>query len=281
MLKICHLSLCFLLFSFRFLYIFHCNVQLEGPVFPSLPRDKAVPLAGRYIFPVKVPFYKKNLLGELVLEKSKNSYGTRRKTYFSMRVLGQNLQDSIRVRSYEGLAYQINPNIMELRSERCYVSGKRDWEDRLIALEKWNCDHLFFSYESPSNFARRETLRSVQTDRTRYSDWFLPEKLIPIPFKRASLKNLVFFAGQIIPLEDTLKTKLVVVWGYQGARLLREGDILTAQDETGEKVGEMKVISRPGDFIICQWMDVPVAKAKIAYKLEFPFKHREYADTMP
>ena len=98
-----------------------------------------------------------------------------------MRTLGQNKNGAIRERSYEGLAYRINKNLMELRADRCYLFGKQDWEDRLVPLERWDCDHLFFTYRSKSNFKKREVLKAVKTKRTIYANWFSPTDLIPMP----------------------------------------------------------------------------------------------------
>ena len=245
------------------------NCSARGPVFPSTPTLKRIELEGSYRFDSGSKFYHKNLASELVLEKSKSR---RNKNYFVMRSLGQNINGSIRQRTYEGLAYYLKEKTMELHTERCYIHGKQDWEDPIIPLERWDCDHLFFAYKSPSNFRKREILKPVETDKTKYSEWFLPTALIPIPILKSSLRKPVFFAGQIIPLDESPKTRLVIVWGYSAGKLLRKGQILRAQNGKGKSIGKLKVLSRPGDFVVCRWLGVHLPQAKVAYALKAAYE---------
>ncbi len=253
-------------------YLIHCllfisvcfilNCSAKGPPFPNIPDTQAMPLEGRYRFSLKSHFFWKNLRGEIYLEKGNSKI---EKTYFTMRTLGQNKKGAIRMHSYEGRAYQLKTGNLELRAERCYRFGKQDWEDRLVLLLGWDCDHLFFTYKSPSNFQKWDVLKPLHTERTKYSDWFPITPPRPIPLGVISTKRKTFFAGQIISLDETPKTKILIVWGTLGARLLRDGQVLTAQDDSGKTVGKMKVLSRPGDFIICRWIGSIPAKATIAY----------------
>ncbi len=237
----------------------------KGPSFPNAPPAEPPPLAGHYRFALSRDFYYKNLLGELYLERARSR---KAKLRFYMRSLGQNHQDAIRVHSYEGLAYNLGKGIMELRSERCYLFGKRDWEGRMSPLARWDCDHLFFAFHSPSQFRRREILKPMRTERTKYSDWSNPTDLVPLPLGSKSLSKQAYFAGQIIHLDESPKSGLVLVWGNSGGSLLRDGQILQAQNEQAKSVGKLRVLSRPGDFIVCRWIGKAQSQATVAYTYE-------------
>ena len=248
----------------------------KGPAFPNAPKaEGAMSLEGRYRFPLKVNFFYKSMLGELFLERSS---GQKKKTYFTMRSFGLTRSKAIRLRSYEGLAHRIAPDLMELRTNRCYLYGKDDWESRLAPMQRWDCDHLFFTYRSPSKFRKRERLMPIQSKRTRYSNWFKPTPLEPIPLRvrGVGVRKPVFFAGQIIHLEESPKSKLVIVWGNAGHDLLRNNQILTAQDDGGRVVGKLKVLSRPGDFIVCRWQGKYNPKASIVYALKAKWRNTSY-----
>ena len=251
------------------LIFLHAFCSAKGPAFPDAPALERFDLEGPYRFDLSSKFYNKNLANEVSFEKSKRKP---KKNYFVMRTLGQNLNGSIRQRSYKGLAYRLGKNIVELRTERCYIHGKRDWENRITPLERWDCDHLFFAYKSSSNFRIRDTLEPVETERAKYIEWFSPTALIPMPTSKASSKRPVYFAGQIISLEESPKTKQVIVWGHSAGRLLRDGQILRAQDEKGKSVGKLKVLSRPGDFIVCRWTGAYRPQAKVAYALKAAYQ---------
>ena len=249
------------------------SCSAKGPVFPNAPALKPLNLEGPYRFSLTSQFYYKNLVNEVFFEKSRSRAP---KTHFVIRTLGKNLNGSIRQRSYEGLAYRLEAKTMELRTERCYLHGKQDWEDRITPLERWDCDHLFFVYQSPSDFRKREVLKPLKTERTKYSDWFSPTELIPMPAVKTSPQRPVFFAGQIITLDESPKSKLVIVWGHAGGRLLRKGQILTAQNEKGQNIGKLKVLSRPGDFIVCRWLGPHRPQAKIAYALKAAYQAEQF-----
>ncbi len=183
-----------------------------------------------------------------------------------MRILGRQPDGSLRLRQYEGEVHRLGARA-ELRSKRCYVFGKDQFEDRLTPLERWDCEHLYFVYESPSAFARRDTLAPIATERTIYADWFAPAPLEPLPTV-GEFADRPHFAGQIAPLrpqESPGENADAVVWGYDAARRLRNGNILEALDEHGAVVGRLRVVARPGDFILCKWIEGDREAGVIAY----------------
>ncbi len=252
------ITFCPLIFSF------YCTAK--GPPFRKLASSSPFLLEGRYRFDLKPRFFTKNQTGELLLERGKN-IGKTRRSYFTLQIVGQNSSGAIRVRTYEGFSRKTGSNSLELHAERCTLSGKKHWEDYLVALERWDCDHLLFAFSSASGFRRREVLVPLQNRRTRYTDWLSLSSLEPIPSGRVVSRQSIHFAGQIMNIsQETKDPRLAVVWGQKGGRLLRNGQILKVINKNGKLIGEMKVADRPGDFIICQWLTKPSQEGFIAYR---------------
>ncbi len=249
---------------FLLLMALYCSAK--GPPFADQSGGQALNLEGRYRFTPNLRFFSRHQRGELVLEKGR---GKKKKSYFFLRIFGLNREGALRLRSYEGLAYR-NGQRAELRAKRCYLYGKRDWEARLVPLERWDCEHLFFVYYSASDFTKREILLPQEAAESRYSDWFRAAPLIPMPAGFPKLKQKIFFAGQIIEPQERAQPNLAVVWGYKAGRLLRKGQILKAQNEEGRQVGKLKVLSRPGDFIICRWLTGSSQQAIVAFQESAP-----------
>ncbi len=252
-------------FSLQFFFLL-CACKAGGPPLAGIPAGDRVPdsIANtRYALSLEPTFYRLSQKAELVFERSESGPpgpNHRSETYFELRIVGQNPIASIRVRSYEGRAYAIE-NGVELRSERCYEKGKKEWEDRLTPIEGWDCEHLWFHLVSldPSS----GILTSAPSDRTRYSDWM--GKITAVPLANAT------FAGQIL---TTLPDNRVVIFGKNGGRIMRDGQIMEAREidlmpfghpaRADQKSGSLRVISRPGDFIIAQWEGTP-GKANAAF----------------
>ena len=233
----------------------------KGPVYKNLPVSIAFPVEGRFRFKLRKGAYFKNLAGEVIFEK--NTASSPKKTYFKITTVGLNLGGAIREHVYEGLAYLTEDNIVELRSDRCYLFGKKDWEDRMVPLERWDCDHIFLTFKSDTNFTKREKLERVITNRTKKTEWMKIKSLtpMPLPLNKITLKNQIYFAGQVLPISIE-EDDLAIVWGENAGRLLRDGQLLNVQDEVGLDVGKLKVLSRPGDFAICKWVSkIPKEKA--------------------
>ncbi len=216
---------------FSVLLIFFLSCSAKGPPFPSLPEGMPLLKEGHFRFTPAVPFYESYQKGALSIEKSLHSAS------FTIRIVGKNRAGAIRIRSYEGTARNLG-DILELRSEHCYVFGKRSWDDRLVPMERWDCDHLIFDFHTVSG-----RIVSVPTERTVYSDWFGAVELRPMPEKSV-------FAGQILTLLDDGR---FAAYGFHAGELLRGGQKLFVQDEAGKEVGAAMVEERIGDFVIARW----------------------------
>ena len=258
-----------------------CSVS--GPPSRDAPKStEAFPIeSGYYRFAPGVQFSDGPQLGEVYFSRTKSRENPR--GLFLMRVLGRDRKGAIRVRQYEGEALRFGSRA-ELRAERCYLFGKREWDDRMSPLKRWECDHLVFVFESPSDFTRIETLQPVlDHPRTEYSDWFAASPLVPMPGNETGAPGRsVFFAGQIFPTEagEILPDDAtVVVWGYDAGRLLRDGQVLEVyghQNNTGESgaadanpiIGKLKIISRPGDFLLCRWTSPQTLRTGVAFTRE-------------
>ena len=267
-----------------------------GPPYPAAAADKEAAqksltaaesegrelsiIEGYYRFAPAVSLFGDPQLGEVFLRRTR---GRIVKWIFYMRILGRDSEGSIRIRQYEGDAVLTASNQVELRSERCYLFGKKNWDDRLAPIQRWTCDHLYFLYESDSNFARREMLRPVNGPRQDGVEWFQATPLEPLPLNSAgNSEDGPHFAGQIFPLTAEESASLpdnadIVVWGYNAGRLLRNGQVLrvqvrprhygtniSVQDSSRNQSavldgGELRIVSRPGDFILCRWLRRPPA----------------------
>ncbi|MEQ9367182.1 MAG: hypothetical protein RIF32_23315 [Leptospirales bacterium] len=267
-----------------------CSVS--GPPFRAAPvGERALPSIlekGYYRFTPTVSFFDGPQLGEVYFSRTRSPENSR--GLFHMRILGRDLKGAIRVRQYEGETHRFGERI-ELRAQRCYLFGKRDWDDRLTPLSRWECDHLVFAFSSASSFERVDTLHPVPDyERDEFSDWFQARKLSPMPgsadefttpVRTAQNQKPIFFAGQIFPTppgETLPDDATVVVWGFNAGRVLRDGQILqvrgtrraplnqndsaspaaiSARPYDQSFTGRLKIISRPGDFLLCQWLPAP------------------------
>jgi hypothetical protein len=245
----------------------------SGPPFRDAPTGELSPIeSGYYRFDPAPQFFDDPLLGEVYFSRTRSRENPQ--SLFHMRMLGRDRKNAIRVRQYEGEVWRFGGRI-ELRARRCYLFGKREWDDKLTPLSRWECDHLIFTYESPSEFTRPDVLRPIaDSPRGEFTEWFQATPLHPMP-SPAGAESLsdrrIFFAGQIFPLPagELLPAEAqVVVWGYQGGRLLRDGQTLTVQDAQGQVQGRLKVVSRPGDFLLCQWLSKERPTSGVAFTRE-------------
>ena len=223
-----------------------------GPPFRADPPAPAAPFGGRFSFDLPVSVYASAQLGEVVLEPSTRDPDF---TAFHLRFVGRTRDRSIRMRSYEGRAV-VRGDTLELRSERCYLFGKRELEARLVPQERWDCHHLIFSFRSSDGFRRRLTLTAHPTSAGRYADWLGHFDLVPLPLadgvpltRRVDRSRDAYFAGRVF---ETLPSGQVVVWGYRAGYLLKRGDILEAAGKAGAGVAGLRVISHPGSFLITE-----------------------------
>lgn len=231
---------------FFFLAMASAGCTPSGPPFLGVPQGDPLPanlVVRRYILNLPLTFYRQAQRAELVFDQ--DSKGV---SHFQMRIAGRNPIESIRIRSYEGTAHRFGDSI-ELRSNRCYIHGKKEWEDRLVPLEGWDCEHLFFQMLLLDS--TMETLQSTRGERTIYANWFGDFSALAMPQST--------FAGQIIA---TLDNERVVIWGRDGGVILRDGQILEGYQMDLQAFGQtrmeprpagtFRVLSRPGDFIIAK-----------------------------
>ncbi|MCE9598261.1 MAG: hypothetical protein K8S54_09870 [Spirochaetia bacterium] len=243
---------------FFFLAILAAGCSPSGPPFPGLSTGEPLPanlVARRYVLNLPLTFYRSSQRAELVFDQ--DSKGG---SHFAMRIAGRNPIESIRIRSYEGTAHRFADSI-ELRSNRCYIQGKKEWEDRLVPLEGWDCEHLIFQMVLLGSDL--ETLQSVPTDHTVSANWFGDFTALAMPKST--------FAGQIIA---SLDDERVVIWGRDGGVILRDGQILEGYQMDLQGLGQtrnlprpagtFKVISRPGDFIIARRETRSTIEANVA-----------------
>ncbi|MCB1319555.1 MAG: hypothetical protein KDK34_04860, partial [Leptospiraceae bacterium] len=153
--------------------------EASGPPYRHDSPGTAAPIVGAYRFQPPLQFYARNQRGAVYFEPGR---GREPRTYFYLRMLGMDNQGALRVRQYEGLA-QITAQgqRLELRSERCYIFGKRLWIDRMSPLARWDCSHLVFDYEWPP--APDGSLRPIfpSGPHELQRDWFSPVALVPMP----------------------------------------------------------------------------------------------------
>ncbi|MCB1325096.1 MAG: hypothetical protein KDK35_07720 [Leptospiraceae bacterium] len=259
------------------LALFACSAN--GPPFRDAPPGSPAALDGHYRFSPDLRFYRGLQLGEAYFESGRNE------THFTLRFLGFPTAGGIRVRRYEGTAVEIDGRI-ELRSERCYLLGKRTWTDRLRPLERWDCPHIFLTLRREADGALHRMSAAYDTR----SEWLGNISLVPIP-----ASGPANFAGQVILASDafrypgpppeyatgeddpaTTETLLeqmeLIVWGAEGGRLLRRDQILQVESDRGTPVGQIRVLARPGDFILCVWAGdatIPITPM-IAFSREGP-----------
>ena len=196
--------------------------------------------------------------------------------YFSMKTAGIQRNGSYRLKSYEGEVVRIN-NRLEFRSNRCFEFGKKSSDDRLEVIDAWDCDHLIFQFTGPDDFKTNSPLTSIRTSRTTRSSWFGRIVLYPVPSpagKKARDKRATF-TGQILQEKPNHE---VVVYGTDGARILEDNQILGVEDGDGNRVGKLKVLYRPGDFIHCQWMERPEGDRAIQGLVVFALKGKKKID---
>lgn len=224
----------------------------NGPPFRKDPAAPAAPFAGRFAFDVPVSLYHTMQLGEVILEPASRDPNY---TGFRLRMAGRDRKLALRMRSYEGRAV-MRDGRLELRAQRCYEFGKRAWEGRLVPQERWDCDHLVFSFESSDEFRTRKVLLGVKTDRSRFSDWMGRFDLTPLPLPdgRPLLRDLrpdsdAYFAGRVM---GVLENGKVVVWGYRAGYLIKRGQELELIDTRQRPLGKLRVVSHPGSYLITE-----------------------------
>lgn len=226
-----------------------------APAGPPFPVPDAPPLPGRiaplWIVHTDQNFYQNAQKSELEFEPCSG------RTCFRLRFAGINSAGALRVRSYEGRAFW--KGFIELRPDRCYEFGKRDARDRLVPIEGWDCDHMVLQLIENENL-----LTSAPAKETLYADWLGTIQAVPMPAG--------YFSGQILRSGEE-----VIVFGANAGKRLRDGQTLEAWQiddsplgrtrKPDERAGELRVIERPGDFVVASWIG-PATGANVVVRRE-------------
>lgn len=235
----------------------------NGPPYRDAPPGAPSKIDGNYQFSPALAFFQGARFGEIAFRQTR---ADQPETLFFLRVLGRDDENVIRLRQYEGRAVSVDGHI-ELRSERCYLFGKRAFDDRLTPLERWDCEHLLFPYAGPVEASGRIVLRPIDAERGDGSAWFQATELLALP---QSSRGAAHFAGQIVARkeqESLPEDADVVVWGFEGAERLRNGNVLDAEDSAGRPAGRLRVIARVSDFVLCRWIERG-AEAAVAFTVK-------------
>ena len=199
----------------------------SGPPFPDLPAGADIFSDGRYFFTPPVAFYRKVQLGEILFKKMNKSPHSR----FYMSIAGKDLGGNFRLRSYEGTSHRTG-NTLEMRVEKCYVFGKKSIDERLSPMERWDCDHLIFSFEIEGAI-----LKWASSPRTKFSDW-------TGPFNPTREPGGALFSAQIL---EILPDGSVIAFGKDASRHLNPNHTMSLFPG----VLTFHTVKRYGDFIIC------------------------------
>ncbi|MBX7058598.1 MAG: hypothetical protein K1X75_11080 [Leptospirales bacterium] len=246
--------------------ISHFACSAGGPPFRSAPAGAPAGLQGSYAFHPALPFFKSDQRGEVYF---RSAHSRQPKTLFFLRVFGRDDEDVIRVRQYEGSAIEVEGRL-ELRSERCYLFGKRNLDDRLTALERWDCDHLIFAFARQANQVGGALLQPLTVERSEFSNWFQMQPLFPLPLSNSGASP-AHFAAQVIAIreEQSLPENAdVVVWGMYATELTRNGNVLEAEDGEGRPAGRLRIVARVSDFLFCKWLERGPGRPAVAYTLK-------------
>lgn len=266
------MSIHFLVLAFTGLVFVAPGCSAGGPPFRDDPPAPGAPFGGRFAFDPPVRLHAGGTLGEVILEPAARNPEF---TAFRLRIVGIAWDRTIRMRSYEGRAV-LRDGALELRTDRCYLFGKREWEARMVPQERWACEHLIFSFLSPNGFQKRAPLQSRSAERTRYGDWLGPLTLAPLPLadnapllREPDKTRDPYFAGRIFEL---LPNGRIVVWGYRAGYLMKKGQVLLVTEPDGKPAGRLRIVSHPGDFLIAEPIDKgpTFRRGQIAYTMTWP-----------
>jgi hypothetical protein len=235
-------------FFFILFLMISCSKQNKksspsGPPFPDLHPGTDEFADGRYFFNPPVSFYKKVQIGEVLIQKGSKHSPAR----FYLSIAGIDIDENFRIRSYEGTVHRTN-NILDLRAIKCYIFGKKNIDERLVPIERWDCDHLIFSFTIED-----KNLRWASSPYTEFSEWSGPFDLKPIPAH-------AFFAAQVLL---NLADGSIIAFAKDASKKLNPEHTLLLYPEGST----LRTIKRYGDFIICmpRKKDIMIPQGSIIY----------------
>lgn len=189
-------------------------------------------------------------VAELVLARRSSLRAVAR---FEMRLLGRNASGALRLKTWQGTVSR-SGDVLDLHADRCHVFGKRNATDRLVPLERWDCDHLVLQFRVEGSRLQRV---HDSSGRTRRTEWLRLESLdlmtrsavgngvMPVPGPGALSP---VWAGQ--RLKGAPDNGETVYFGHEAERHVRAGDALLLLDPDLQPVGRAKVTAIVGDFVI-------------------------------
>ncbi len=220
--------------------------QASGPPFetPDPANLPAAEIEGRYYFNPPRDIYEDPIAGELYVQKARSG-----KYYFSLRIAGKTTWNQIRIRSYEGVVVKSSENKPLLRSLKCYLFGKKEWDGKLKPLERWDCEHLAFQLEK---LPRNRGYRILSDAWSENGDMLVETDLMRTIKQGAS--PLSHFSGTLL-FEQSDGSKSYIIWGTGADRFFKKGKVVKTKNMDGNPGPTLTMLEGLDDFILCSSQD--------------------------
>lgn len=212
--------------------------------------------------------WKGDSVAELVLARRSSLRAVAR---FEMRLLGRNAGGALRLKTWQGTVSR-SGDVLDLHADRCHVFGKRKATDRLVPLERWDCDHLVLQFHIEG--ARLQRVHA-DSDRTKRTEWLRLESVDLMtrfaagngkaPTRGAKALSPVWVGQRLQGEADKGET---VYFGHEAERHVRAGDALLLLDPHLQPAGRAKVTAVVGDFVIARDATnaAPLAGALVSHR---------------
>lgn len=180
---------------------------------------------------------------------------------FSLRVLGRNYQNHIRLKFYIGRVYYRKENhYLELHAENCYVMGKKDFKDRFYIIDGWDCDHLAFHLSVGEKELIWLQSGSPFPERTKYTGWFLAGAFRIYPE--------LHFTEYPFAIKIHEDEKEIVFFGFDADRFFRKGEKASLYPSSLP----VTVQEVAGDFVFVERKTLNLTNAENVYLRKLPAK---------
>lgn len=212
-------------------------------------------------------------MAELILTRRSSLHPLAR---FEMRVLGRNAEGALRLKTWSGTVNRAG-DVLNLHGDHCRVFGKRGVTDRLVPMERWDCDHLILRFQLEGS-----TLHRLHDDarHTRRSEWFWLEKISLLtldpgagkatgPKGRQATPSHVWAGQRMNAPAGSSHAEDVFYFGYEADRHLRPGDALLLLNDSLQPVGHARVKTVVGDFVLTEEgvpVDAPLAGTMVSHR---------------